>query len=580
MKNFKEENSTQKLLNLIRTGGKDHVDDAVSGDSVSDNSGLSLPVTIKDKHLNAGVWITHRDITLVMTSDKAGAGKKVLVKWQHILLPANLQPDSNDFPAFLGTCLDTFLEDKKKISIWCALDSSRLNIRNITIPDVPHPKIANAAFWGLKKETDFNENREIFDFEILGDITINGIKKKNLLVFSVPTDQVRSLEKIFERAGYGLAGVTSTPFAVQNFIRNGQIRVDAPYFSIVNISRENSDIYCFSLSGILLVRTLRTGSWNLLDELDTSMKKDPIDYLSSLTKTDADQFPRIKENSERLISKIIRTGDYCTHHYTDNTPMQRYVFYGETDYCDLFMHQASTMIPAAVDILEPVRAGFPGSNESGLPKTAQQRNSVLTAFGIALSDNDITPNFMFTFDDRQRAKKQKKITLATVIAGIILLAVSFSAYFLLNFTYEKKLSTLVQLNREQAKFKNNIQTKTITDAIINAEKKEISKTQYIDTYLPLAVIYDICHFTPDHIHLTSMVYDRIKDKKKPDMIFRKLSIEGWVSAHKHVLNFELGSYILKLSESPVFGDIEITDKWTNQNNNSKSLFFKVRLEVL
>ncbi|SDU10576.1 type IV pilus biogenesis protein PilM [Desulfobacula phenolica] len=580
MKNFKEENSTQKLLNLIRTGGKDHLDDTFSGDSVSDNSGLSLPVTIKDKHLNAGVWITHRDITLVMTSDKAGAVKKVLVKWQHILLPPNLQPDSNDFSAFLGTCLDNFLEDKKKISIWCAMDSSSLNIRNITIPDVPHPKIANAAFWGLKKETDFNENREIFDFEILGDITIEGIKKKNLLVFSVPTDQVRSLEKIFERAGYGLAGVTATPFAVQNFIRTGQILVDAPYFSIINISRKNSDIYCFSQSGILLIRTLRTGSLSLVEELDTSMETDPVDYLSSSIKNGTNEFSRIKENSERLISKIVRTGDYCTNNYTGNIPIQRYLFYGDTDYCEPFMHQVSVMIPAPVDILDPVVAVLPGSDESGLPAIAQQRNCVLTAFGIALSGNDITPNFIFTFDDRQRAKKQKKITMATVMAGIILLVICFCAHFLLNVTYEKNLSALVQLNQEQTQFKHDIQTQTITDAIDKAEKQSSARTQYIDNYLPLAVIYDICHFTPEHIDLTSMTYDQIKEKKNSDMIFQKLFIEGRVSAHQYVLDSELGSYILKLSGSPVFGDIKITDKRIYQDGKNKKLFFKATLEVL
>lgn len=575
LKNLKEENSTQKLLNLIRTGGKDHLDEAVL-----DDSGPSLPVTIKDKHLNVGVWITQRDLTLVMTSGKAGANKKALVKWRHILLPANLQTDTDDFSAFLGTCLDAFLEDKKKISIWCALDASCLIIRNITIPDVPQAKISNAAFWGLKKETDFNENREIFNFQILGDLTIDGIKKKNLLVFSAPTDQVRSLEKTFERAGYGLAGVTSPPFAVQNFIRTGQIRVDAPYFSIINISRENSDIYCFSQSGMLLVRTLRTGSRSLAEELAGSLETDPVDYLSSLTKTGTDEFSRIKENSERLISKIIRTGDYCTHHYTGNIPIQRYLFYGDTDYCEPFMHQASTMIPAPVDILEPAVAILPGLNESGLPQTAQQRNCVLTAFGIALSGNDITPNFIFTFDDRQRAKKQKKITLATVLAGITLLVISFSAHFLLNITYQKNLSALVQLTREQTQFKNEIQPQTITDAIAAAEKQNVAKTRYIDNYLPLAVVYDICHFTPDHIHLTSMAYDRIKDKKKPGRISRKLFIEGRVSAHPYVLDSELGSYILKLSDSPVFGDIEITDKRINQDNHGKRLFFKATLEVL
>ena len=573
LKNIKEDNSTQKLLDLIRAGGQ-----APSTDFVLEYSEPSLPIITKTKDLNLGVLITPRDLTLVMASVKGG--KKCLIKWQNIIMPENLQAQSNEFSDFFGSCLDNFLEDNKKISIWCALESSSLKIRNITIPDLPQAKIANAAFWGLKKETEFNENKEVFNFEILGDLTIDGIKKKNLLVFSAPRDEIRSLEKTVERAGYSLTGMTSIPFAMQNFIRTGQIQVAEPYFAIVNISRETSEIYCFSQSGILLVRNLRAGSWNLVEELDGPLNMDPIDYLSSLTKTDSDEFSRIKETSDRLISKIVRTGDYCAQHYTGNAPLQRYVFYGETDCCEPFMHQASTTIPAAVEIFAPLTDSFPGLNKVELPQNAQVRNSVLTAFGIALSGNDITPNFFFTFDDWQRVKKQKKIVLTTVLVGMILLATIFSGHFQLKLTHQKDLATLAHLTREQTKFSDAIQEKTIVEAITLAERKLISKNQYMASYLPLAVIYDISHFTPDYIRMTSLTYDHKQDQKNPDHTTKTVSIEGQVSAHPYLLDSELDTYILKLSESPVFGDIQIIDKRIHKDEKNSRLFFKATLEVL
>lgn len=573
MKKFKGENSTQKLLDLIRVGGQKQVNELSSDDSAP-----SFPVKIKPKYLNLGVYITHRDLTLALTSNKGFTKKKGLIKWQNIILPENLQPESSDFPAFLSRCLDNFLEGKKRISIWCALESSSLKIRNIIIPDVPRAKIANAAFWGLKKETDFNETLEIFNFESLGNITIDGIKKKNLLTFCAPKDEIRSLEKTFIQAGYVLTGITSIPFAIQNFVRTGQIQTDDPYFAIVNISSENSEIYCFSQAGMLLVRNLRIGSRNLIEELDAPQGMDPIDHLSSMTNKGTNGFSQIKDICERLINKIVRTGDYCAQHFTGNTPIKQYVFYGDTDQCKPFMHLVSAMIPAAVDTFEPIRDSLPGSIEAKLPQNAKQRNCVLTAFGIGLSTNDISPNFLFTFDDRQKEKKQRNITKATVLAGILLLAACFSAQSLLNIALKKENTTLARLNREQTKFGKNIQNETITKAITIAEVKNNVKKQYIASYIPLAVIYDICHFTPEQIQLTSMTYNRIRDKE--NKVSKKLFVQGQVSAHPYSLDSELGSYILKLSESPVFGDIEITSKLLNPVDQKKSLLFKATLEVL
>lgn len=584
-------------MDLIRTSEQKHTKTVDSY-----NPDISMPVAIKTKHLNLGVLITRNSLTLAMTSNKSFTKKKELIKWHNTILPENLKLDSDDFPAFLGGCLDNFLGNKKKISIWCAINSSNLTIKNITIPNLSKGKIANAAFWGFKKETEFNENQEIFSFEILDTIKKDGVKKKNILVFSAPRDEIQTLKKTFKKAGYFLTGITAIPFAMQNFIKTEQIQMDEPYFAIVNISREISEIYCFSQSGILLGRTLRTGSQSLIDELDKSLNMDPIDYLSSMTKIDGDKFSQIKDMSTRMISKIARTGDYCSQYYTGNTPITRYLFYGETDYCKPFMHLISTMIPASIDLLEPIRDNLTDSIEVQIPQDAKQRNSVLSAFGISLSANNITPNFLFTFDDQQKIKKQTRILKATVLAGITLFMACFAIHFYMNKTNISSLAALTQLNQKIQKF-GEIPKEYITEAIEDAQAKNLQKKKYIANYIPLAVIYDICHLTPAHIYLTSMTYELKKEKKNQDdiediddtentddienedktenqyNISRKVHINGQVSGHPYMLDSEFDNYILKLSESPVFGNIEITSKQIKLIDEKKQLFFKTALEV-
>ena len=212
--------------------------------------------------------------------------------------------------------------------------------------------------------------------------------------------------------------------------------------------------------------------------------------------------------------------------------------------------------------------------------TALKKRYSICISSIALSSNDTTPNFLFTFNDQQKEKKEKKYTRITAFAGILLMALILSVHFLLNFTFQKDIAALAQLDREQIKFGKEIQRENIANDISKAAAKNYSQKQYVQDYLPLAIIYDLCHFTPDHIHLSSMTYELKKKISTQDDETKKLFIQGQVSGPPYSLNSELSNYILKLSDSPVFGDIEITAKQTKENDPDKILFFKAALEVL
>lgn len=73
---------------------------------------------------------------------------------------------------------------------------------------------------------------------------------------------------MFDQAGYPLCGITAIPFALQNFVRTRKVDLEVPYFAVIHISQDTSDIYCFSRAGVLLVRSLRTGALNLIEGLD------------------------------------------------------------------------------------------------------------------------------------------------------------------------------------------------------------------------------------------------------------------------------------------------------------------------
>ncbi len=386
------------------------------------------------------------------------------------------------------------------------------------------------------------------------------IQKKQILAFSASKLEVSALKKTFKEAGYSLTGVTAIPFAMQNLVRTGQIPMDHDYFAIVNIGLDSSEVFCFSTTCILLVRSLRTGSLNLVEDLDIPVDTDPIDYLSAMDDSDAKADSAMQETGERLISKIIRTGDYCAQSFTDNTPLQQYTFLGHTDQCKPFMNQAATMIPAQVTTFTPARNSLPTGMEAKLPDNAEKRSQVLTAFSIALSANGTTPNFLYTFLHRQKAATAGMRTLAAVALGIILLVLAGATHFYLNQSVSKGRLKLATLHQEQARFGGSIAEAAVSKAINRAEIRTAMTLRYVQSYMPLAVVSEICSHTPEYIQLTSLVYTLEPGEETLDSGKKQLTLKGRVTAHPYSLDANLGNYIITLSQSPVFGDIEIQNK--------------------
>jgi len=583
LRRSREQNATQNLIDVIRGDRPEIPENTGSKEPLSRQKGKAFSFGFPGKAMSLGVFISQTHIALALTTDKGAAHEKGLVQWQTIPVPEDQSIGTRHFSGILKRCITQFAGGKKKVAVWCALDSAHLKLKQLTIPDLPESKIATAAFWGLKKESGFNENMEILDFEILDEFKVDGIKKKQILAYSVPKSEVEKLKSTFSKAGFPLKGITAIPFAMQNLVRMGQISSEHDYFAIVNINRDNSEVFCFSKKGILLVRSLRTGTLNLVEELDVLDDADPIDILSAMDNPDTKAYPGMQEPAERLISKIVRTGDYCAQNFTGNIPLKQYIFFGHTDQCTPFMNQVEAMIPAQVTILKPSQESLSKGMEAELLKNVEQRNQILTAFSIALSDNKTTPNFLYTFSDRRKTAQERKITLATVALGLLLMAGAGGGYFYLIASIAKGRATLSTIRQEQTRFGQVASEASISKAIDLAQIRGRVTLNYVQSYLPLAVISEICRHTPDNIKLISLSYTREPGKEKSDPENKQLTLKGRVTAHPYSLDVSLGNYSLTLSESPMFGDIDIQDRKASGQSISGDkavLTFTAILEVI
>lgn len=528
------------------------------------------------KQLQMGVFFSRRMLTLVMT---AGSGKNTpreLVDWTFLPLPEHLDPESDSWIEFFQDSLSRFAGTAGKMDVWCTIGPNDLKVKHITIPDMPVEKIGNAAFWGLKRETDFDETKEIFDFEILEDVVVDGVKKKNLVVFSGNRLRIQSLQSMFDRAGYSLTGITAIPFALQNYFRNRLLEPDAPYFALTHICQETSDIYCFSRSGLILARSLRTGALTLMGELDENPEMAQLFLPDDEPKTPHAISPQVQEVSERLVSKIIRTGDYCAQHYTGNTPITHYYFLGDTGMFGPFMDLAKSMIPGGVRIVEPALDNTSCKDRPALPDKGDERSAFPVALGIALSGHDLTPNFLHTHQDKREQTRRKRIIGTVCLAGVLIFSALIALHLFFIASHNRDLALQNRLDQELARIDKDITPADIEQMIAASREKVSHADLYIDRYRPLGVIFDLCRITPSHIRLTSLAYGNSGTEKEKN---RTLRIEGQVTGPGVTLEAELAHYILSLSNSPMFGNIQVTKERTEVKYQQDQLLFSATLEV-
>ena len=573
-----KENSTEKLLDIIR--GISHKKPKIIIPTALPKIEPVNLKKIKKKNLSLGVLLNLENITLVLSSNK----EKRLIKWANIELSDDLGIEDDGFALFLESRLEDFTEGLKGIPAWCNIDSAALKLRNITIPDVAKPKIANAAFWGLKKEVDFDTDQEIFDFEIIGNRIIQDVKKKTLLAYTIEKTQVNQLKVLFSKTGFNLKGITTIPFAFQNFIHSQHLQMQDPPFTIVNVSRKSSEIVCFSNTSILLTRTIRTGSYNLVEDFIKSSDKIVVKYLSSLKSIQSDGFLKIKLSCERLIEKIVRTSEYCSQNFADNVPMKNFFFIGETADCDPFMELTANTTLTNVERFDPVFDTLPGSVSGPYPENAYERGLITTAFAISLSSNDYTPNFLLTSADKLNKKKKQNLNIAASIIFVLILIFCTAFESWQGFAKKREMTKLDEIVLLKKNFNPNINQESMVKMISRAEQKIKLRNQYISNYFPLAVINEICSNTPANISISSLEADFSDQNKKKNEgeqnakeILAKVLIIGSVEINS---DSDFTEYILNLGNSKIFGDIEVLQKNIDDDGNDKLLKFKVSVEII
>ncbi|MBW2192986.1 MAG: pilus assembly protein PilM [Deltaproteobacteria bacterium] len=621
-----EISSTERLLDLIRDKrGKipSPPDASPSQPPIVPQKTSFKGVFAFRKSVTVGVDIGATDLKLVAISQYSEK-KQEFLKCSKIPLGPLVSRGRPDFSRFLKSSLKRFLSVDDRAEFWCAISSTDVETHYLRIPKVPKKQVANAVYWTHKKEVSFDEKTQIFDFEILGDVIEDGARKTEVMSYTAPKEDVARLQQLFSKSGYPLKGISIVPFALQNLFRTGWIETDERTVCSLFIGRDWTRIAVFSQGNLILSRGVKAGMISMVEavrenipEIAASRPADAMeptdagtvdafdggladqmdqaqeifDHFIKGAQPLADSSPGIALDEEAVfemilpaLERVVRQVDRTIEHYFLNFGNERvgkiYIS-GQVSIQPRMVDYIKEQLGLPIETIDPFSKVLPTSKNTSIPELTTEREEYVSAVGMALSNNTLTPNFIFTHINKAKSASVRLVNRSIISVFLIFLAISAGVSFWQTKLLARKDLQSRQLEMQLDKYSPMVNQDLILKAVVQVNAKMQTLKRFSQKYESLTVIKEISDMTPPNIRLLSISADfgempgKTRDDKKKILLLDGIVLKGQVPYEA-----ALAGFIVKLKKSPIFGESSINQRSFGYIEDQEVLRFTAQLELV
>ena len=572
-----------------------------------------------------GIYIGREYLWLAKTV-KGPDGVPVLVDKRQREIPPAINRNSAEFVKILKWELESFCDEGQKQSIWAIMSAAGVEVRHIRIPRVPKKQTASAVLWSAKKEAPFDEKDNIFDFEVLGEVIEQGIAKLAVMYYRASKRVVEEMRRSFSQAGFPLTGLSIAPFAIQNIFRTGWLAGDGGPIASLFIGNDYSRINIYINGTLAMTRDIKAGINSMLESLieglhgkaqtaEAGAGGPPIDMDQArkiLFSLSPDSPPLEEQDAaygleeeeiwqlilpafDRLVRQVERTLEYFNVSLGNEKVEKIHVSQAMNVY-RRFAEYMGGQLNLESDLFDPLLRPYSFRDDNQLVYACDsERIALAPALGIALSDSIHTPNFLFTYKDKERASAVRQINAA--IFMVFLLSVFLCSGI---FTYQlhamsEKRKTIRQLERQMPPAEGPVDRGLIMATLSTVKQDMASAKIYSQRYQGLAIISELSHLTPRDIRLINAKVNlgqHALDKpastapakanpaaKAPEEQEKELAIEGFASGEKKALPNILADYVMKLDGSPLFQQIKVQKTNEEQFKKTSLLRFVITMKL-
>ncbi|WP_150112116.1 pilus assembly protein PilM [Desulfonatronovibrio hydrogenovorans] len=587
-----ELSSTENLLNLIR---KKNQDNQSGNQARLKKQGRKRFLSSLDLFRNRNLFpVKNKDILGVDISGhlmnlarvrRTSSGWK-LVKARVFSIPSGLTFDNPDFPSFLKRCFSEFVGQDSQVSIWTMTSPAKAEIWSVKVPWVKKG-LDNAVFWTAVKEKGFNKDEYLFDYQIMADVAEGHVKKKLACAYIVSRSELFRVKEVFSKSGYQLDGITTSSFAFRNMFAGKLLGTAQEPFAVMHIGHDSTRIDLFEQDRLLLSRLVKTGIESLTESLDlekgqdqswpgpeaslevdhlkqpgkqdTSTKK-AYEYLASMIKdpgTDAlDKRSLIAPVLRRLVRQVERTLNHFVN-VQGHKPVKKILIAGLPAGLPGVTDFFSQQLAIDTEQIDPFRFVSPlFSSTASLDRF--ERSSLSLATALAISDNNITPNFLFTADNRRDQVLSGRINMLAAVLGMaaVLAAGAYLWVGTQQLSAKKAELSVLSSQVEELDFLVNRDLVQSLSSELQVQKTELN--DLINNYKGIAVMSELVSLIPDNIKLLSFRLDLDKAlENQTRKLEGMVTLNGLVQGEPAMLDASLSGFLFKLKRSPLFDEVRI-----------------------
>lgn len=638
MVRLSEITSTERLLNIIRNKAEVPLNDKRDGEK---GRPPALPPPQKKsklvsfgkmsafKPLTVGVDIGHEYLMLVKNVKSAG-GQPAFAGQKRILIPSGLERASDEFANFLREQLGSFCGANKNLHVWAIISSASVDVHHIRVPRVPKKQLQGVVYWTVKKETQFDENANILDFEVLGETIEQGIAKWSIMYYTAPKQEIEDAKKLFSRAGWPLTGLSISPFAVQNILRNQWLADNEGTVASLFIGNDFSHIDIFTKGNLVMTRGIKAGISSMMESLmeaysEKTAISDGVNAKPQMDRSQArgiifslspDSRPLMENERfglqegeiwemvlpalERLIRQVERTFEHFSVNLGNERVGKIYVS-GAMNVYQPIVEYIGAQLAMPSELFDPLSPQLSGRYKGGeVPVSVSERIAFAPALGMALSDNKLTPNFIFTYRDKELEASVKHINRLIFMVFIALVFICLSVFLYQKHAIAQRETARLDLENQLSRFNPPVDKDIIMKTLSTIKQDIVSLKIYGKRYRGVAVISELANLIFPEIRLISIKVklgsatvkqqDAVPEKAdaaeaknaahgKPAEETKEVEIEGFVVGDENAFDEKLGNYVIKLDNSPLFKEVKVQKGNMEKYRKTTLLRFSINMKL-
>lgn len=604
---FKDDDlsSTEKLLDVIRGSDASPASPPrrlKSGSRVARHRDWMQRVRNLRAYVTVGIDLGAENVKIAGIRHHSD-GRKEVLELKHLVLTGIDQHSVENRYRDIMPEISAFGKRHRASTVWAAYPSHGMIARHLKVPRLGNKVLARAVHANFKKDADGLDGQSLFDFKSIRPVRGG---QGEAIACTVDKQEVETRHAPFLNAGIHLTGLSVYPFAFQGLLKNRARRHSADSsLCLLHIGQTHSYICVYSSNGTLVLnRIIKTALDSMMAPIQNEMREqrrsgDNSGFYAPGFEKDADEPLKLPGEEVRRIFRRLLTADGSVepdrpidggsnrrkmvemmtpvidrlgkqvaatmdHHlrHEHGNPFSEILISSSEGVIPEWQAHIERQLDLPVTVLDPAdsMAEFPDEAMTGQADHSASistlRSRFAVAVGIALCDQTVTPNFIFTYQDEERKRSAGQLRHLMVGVISILAAIAIGVVFWQEWQLSRKREYLAQLQDRLEELTPKLSREMISETVSEIqEKRRRLRTALAGRRLP-AVFGEIANSTPDSIKLLRI---RVVQPEKASVIDKtgsmRIHIEGIITGEEINAETAITTFRTNLRNARLIGQL-------------------------